>query len=205
LAYFLNTDLMDHFAAEASAQVPTLTTSAKAAFAYAICERLTPHYHAFSEAEGWGDLLVLQSALVVLRQAVFAAPAIPDVQRTYRQVEEVTPDSDDFGSSLGSFALDTCCAILAALDFILTAHDQAVLDVATFARNTVDLYVQELEELDPNDPHLEQKIDRSLSMVQEVQWQRAALKRLASREQPSPELLQELLPGPTLDLALLPE
>lgn len=196
---------MDHFAAEASIQVPTLTISAKAAFAYAICERLTPHYQSFFEAEGWGDLVVLQSALVVLRQAVFAAPVVTDVQQTYRQVEEVTPDSDDFGSSFGSFALDTCCAILAALDFLLTEHDQAVLDVATCARNTVDLYVQELEELDPNDPHLEQKIDRSPYMVQEVNWQRAALKRLASSERPSPEILQELLQGPRLDLALLPE
>lgn len=196
---------MDHFAAEASAQVPTLTTAAKAAFAYAICTRLTPHYQAFFEVEGWGDILVLQSALAVLRQAVFAAPAVAAVQRTYRQVEEVTPDSDDFGSSLGSLALDTCCAILAALDFTLYERNQAILDVATFARNTVDLYVQELEELDPSDPHLEQKIDRSPYMVQEVNWQRAALHRLASMEQPSPEILQELLKGPLLDLALLPE
>lgn len=196
---------MDHFAAEASAQVPTLTTAAKAAFAYAICARLTPHYQAFFEVEDWGDLLVLQSALAVLRQAVFTAPAVAAVQRTYRQVEEVTPDSDDFGSSLGSLALDTCCAILAALDFTLHERNQALLDVATFARNTVDLYVQELEELDPSDPHLEQKIDRSPYMVQEVNWQRAALHRLASIERPSPEILQELLQGPMLDLALLPE
>lgn len=159
---------MDHFAAEASTQVPTLTTSAKAAFAYAICERLTLHYQAFFEAEGWGNLLVLQSALALLKQAVFVAPAVADVHQTYHLVEEVTPDSDDFGSSLGSFALDACCAILAALDFTLDERDHAVLEVATCARNTVDLYVQEVEELEPSDPHLEQKIGCSPYMVQEV-------------------------------------
>jgi uncharacterized protein YjaG (DUF416 family) len=195
---------MDHFAEEAATQIPLLTTSAKIAFAYAICERLTPHYQAFFEAERWGDPLRIQSALVLLRQAVSAPPAVADLQQNYRQIEEITPDSDDFGSSLGSFALDTCCAILSTLDFVLKGTDQYVLDVATFARNTVDLYVQEIEELEPSDPHLGQKIERSPYLIQEVSWQWAALNHLANIEQPSPELLGELLQGPMLDLAMLP-
>jgi hypothetical protein len=87
---------------------------------------------------------------------------------------------------------------------VLTGTDQYVLDVATLARNTVDLYVQEVEALEPSDPHLKQKIDRTPYLLQEVSWQRAALNRLATIDQPSPALLRELLPGPMLDLALLP-
>jgi len=86
----------------------------------------------------------------------------------------------------------------------LKGTDQYVLDVATFARNTVDLYAQELEEMEPSDPQSEQKIDRSPYMVQEVSWQRAALNRLASIERPSQELLDELIQGQILDLELLP-
>jgi uncharacterized protein YjaG (DUF416 family) len=194
---------MDHFAQEASIRVPKLTTSNKIAFAYAICVRLQPHYEAFFEAEGWGNPAVLHSALATLQQAVFSAPEVSDLQQQYQQVEEVTPDSEDFGGTLGSFALDTCCALLSALDFVLKGTEQYVLDVAVFARNTVDLYVQELGDMEPNDPQLEQKIERSPYMVQEVNWQRETLNRLESTEWPSQDLLDELIKGQMLDLELL--
>lgn len=196
---------MDHFAQEASIRVPKLTTSNKIAFTYAICVRLLPHYQAFFKAEGWGNPAVLHSALTILQQAVFSAPAVADLQQQYQQVEEVTPDSDDFGDTLGSFALDTCCALLSALDFVLKGTDQYVLDVAVLARNTVDLYVQELGNMEPNDPQLEQKINRSPYMVQEVSWQREALNRLEGVERPSQGLLDELITGQMLDLELLPK
>jgi uncharacterized protein YjaG (DUF416 family) len=196
---------VDHFLAEASLRVPALTTAGKLVFAYAICVRLQPHYQAFFEAEGWGNPIVLQTALDLLRQAVLLSPAVADLQKSYQQVENVTPDSDDFGGTLGSFALDTCCAILSALDFVLVGTDQYVLDVATFARNTVDLYVQELEDMEPSDPELEQKIDCNQYMVREVSWQREALNQLVGIAQPTPLLLDRLLQGRMLDLELLPE
>jgi uncharacterized protein YjaG (DUF416 family) len=196
---------MDHFAQEASIRVPKLTTSNKIAFAYAICVRLQPHYQAFYEAEDWGNPAVLHSALTMLRQAVFSAPTVTDLQQQYQQVEKVTPDADDFGGTLGSFALDTCCALLSALDFVLKGTDQYVLDVAILARDTMDLYVQELGEMESNAPHLEQKIDRSPYMVEEVSWQREALNRLEGVERPSQSLLDELIKGQMLNLGLLPK
>ena len=57
----------------------------------------------------------------------------------YRQVERLTPDSNDFGSTLGSLALDMCCALLSAFDFVLRGTDQSMLDVAALARNTEDM------------------------------------------------------------------
>jgi uncharacterized protein YjaG (DUF416 family) len=106
---------------------------------------ITTSLSSFFEAEGWGNPAVLHAALTILQQAVFSAPAVADLQQQYQQVEKVTPDSDDFGGTLGSFALDTCCALLSALDFVLQGTNQYVLDVAVLARNTVDLYVQELD------------------------------------------------------------
>jgi uncharacterized protein YjaG (DUF416 family) len=196
---------VDHFLAEASLRVPALTTAGKRAFAYAICVRLQPHYQAFSQVTSWGDPVVLQTALGLLHRTVFLPPVVADLRHVYRQVERVTPDSEDFGSLLGSLALDTCCAVLSAFDFVLEGNDQSVLDVATFARNTVDMYVQEIEELDPSDPELEARIDSHPHMVREVKWQRAALDQLASIEQPTSALLDKLMQGEMLDLNPLPE
>jgi uncharacterized protein YjaG (DUF416 family) len=196
---------VDHFLQEASRRVPPLTTAGKLAFAYAICVRLQPHYQAFSHATGWGNPVVMQAALDLLRRAIFLPPALADLRRSYRQVERVTPDSEDVGSPLGSLALDTCCAVLSAFDFVLGGNDQSVLDVATFSRNTVDVYVQEIEELDPSDPELEAKIDGHQYMVREVKWQREALDQLTGIDQPTPILLDKLIQGKMLDLDLLPE
>jgi len=196
---------VDHFLEEASLRVPTLTTASKLAFAYAVCVRLQPHYQAFWEATRWGDPIIMQAALTLLRRAIFLPPLLADLQNSYRQVEHVTPDSEDFGSLLGSLALDTCCALLSAFDFVVEGNDQSVLDVATFARNTVDMYVQEIEEMDPNDPDLEAKIDRHQYMVREVKWQRAALAQLTNVEQPTSALLDKLVQEQMLDLELLPE
>jgi uncharacterized protein YjaG (DUF416 family) len=196
---------VDHFLEEASRRVPTLTTAGRLAFAYAICVRLQPHYQAFSQATGWGDPVVMQTALDLLQRAVFLPSVVADLRHVYRQVERVTPDSEDFGSLLGSLALDTCCAVLSAFDFVLEGNDQSVLDVATFARNTVDMYVQEIEELDPSDPELEPRIDSHPYMVREVKWQRAALDQLTSTEPPTSALLDKLIQGEMLDLDLLPE
>ena len=54
-----------------------------------------------------------------------------------------------------------------------------VMSIATFARDTIDMYVQVIEELDPADPHLDEKIARHPLMLQEISKQEGDLLKLA--------------------------
>lgn len=195
---------MGYFDVEAVAAVNRLSAPGKAGFAYAVCARMQPHYGAFAEAEGWGDPAALQAALTTLYGAVFAPAAAQEVQRTTAAVEAATPDSDDFGSVLGALAQDACGALLSALDWLLHAEEQRLVEVLTFAHNTVDLYVQEVLALEPNDPALEQQIAEAPAMRREIEWHRTALALLQGMPRPTEALLQELIQGNMLELEQLP-
>lgn len=195
---------MGYFDVDAVAALNRLPAAGKRGFVYAVCARMLPHYLAFVEAEGWGHPAAVQAALATLHGAVFAPPAPLAVQRATAALEEATPDSDDFGSVLGALAQDACCALLSALDWLHNADEQRLAEVLALAHSTVDLYVQEVLALEPNDPELEQKIAAAPAMRREIDWCRTTLDRLNGMPTPTEALLHELVQGNMLKLEQLP-
>src|ERR1700722_14915320 len=62
------------------------------------------------------------------------------------------------------------------------SHTQIVsyaLRIATFATDTIDMYVQAIESMEAADPKLDEKIARSPLMVDEIRKQESDLSRLA--------------------------
>ena len=68
-------------------------------------------------------------------------------------------------------ALDSCCAFIDSINYILTFNIEYVLNVSSAARDTVDMFIQEYNELDPNAPNIEYKIQTDIFYVRELNRQ----------------------------------
>lgn len=195
---------MDVFEQDIADRIQPLTQTGKLAFAYSVCARLYPHYKHFSDLESWGNPAILESAINTIRQIILLQPYSDSLKKLFEEVEEVTPDTEDFPEVTCSFALNSCCAILDTLTFVMGKNDQAISAVATYARDTLDFYIQEIRDFAPDDPYLGREIVEDPYMIAEVEHMRTTIDLLLKAGTPTEELLDELVEGKMIDLNLLP-
>jgi uncharacterized protein len=146
------------------------------AFATACCERAYPNYVQFFQLAGWGA----PSALRMSLDRIWDFIEIPDlvlndIEELERKCEAVTPDLDDF--STAEIDLEAAAAQEAAfmvrllIQFCRDVQVSYALRIATFAKDTIDMYVQAIEKIDPADPQLNEKVARHPLMLQEISRQ----------------------------------
>lgn len=150
------------------------------AFGASCCTRLLPNYLAFLNDTGWGDIKPLRESLALVWAFLEGqAYSAETVKQLTALCEVATPDSDDFTSLYVSFAQDACFSICGLLDFLLGSDAGKIVQAATYATDSVDLYVQEIENMDPNSPDLERRILAHPLMQRELQKQRENLESIA--------------------------
>lgn len=136
-----------------------MTDKKQLTFGILCCERLLPNYSAFVTDTGWGDNELIRGVLDFVWSYLDDEKVNPKTIRTLiDQCESAIPDSEDFDSLLTSFAQDACFAICNLLDYLMISNTEKIVLTASYAIDSVDLYVQELEGILPADPDLEQKI-----------------------------------------------
>lgn len=153
------------------------------AFLLSCAERLLPNYLSFQRRHSWGNATVLRAALDLGWHRLQGRTVTTDeINLSLERCEAATPDTEDFDSELVSSALDAANAAALVLEFLLESNVGKVVQCAELARDTVDMYVQELEDLDPNDAMLETTILNHPLMQQELQRQRTDLETLRNTE-----------------------
>jgi len=170
-----------------------LPASGRLAFLLSCAERLYPNYVEFSRYHGWGDPKALQQA-IELGWTSLAKEVIPrtEVEECLARVEAVTPSTEDFDSEFVSPALDAAVCCASVLEFLLTGDLEKIVEGAVLARDTVDMFVQEREKFDAQDPLLESKITRHPLMQQELSRQRTDLDLLSRANWVSSEVVADL-------------
>lgn len=162
-------------------------------FGMLCCERLLPNYIAFQRDTGTGDSGALRKSLdliwLVLEQG---QPAREDTEAAISACESAAPNSDDFSSLYVTSAQDACFAVCCLLDFLLETDVKKIVQAATYATDSVDLYVQEIEGHDPQDASLEQKILSHSLMQKELANQESDLKWLEYADEISQDLVSSL-------------
>jgi uncharacterized protein len=201
---------MDKYRVEISRLLKPLSFQNRLIFGALTCEKLYPNYEYFSQNTSWGNGQILQNAISVIYQSVFRNDLFSEVeiQNLIDEVEGITPDTEDFEGILVSFALDACTSVLSTLNFIIDSETENIVDVATFARDTVDMYIQERDDLDANDKMIEIKIEQDIFMQKEKQRQYSVIKLLSEKNDITDGQLQnlrEVQPQPIVDISLLPE
>jgi uncharacterized protein YjaG (DUF416 family) len=157
------------------------------AFAASCCERALPNYADFSKRQRWGDLATIRSGIDTAWQIVCGAKQKDElIAELEAKCKEVTPNSDDFPGVDVTSAQEAALMVTLLLQFCRDRQPSYSVRIATFARDTIDSYVQTDQELEPSDPNLEEKISRHFLMKKELERQAsdlAALKIINSREE----------------------
>ena len=157
----------------------TLPRLQQLVFGACVCERLILNYAAFSRENDWGNQAVLRAALDWL-WALAGGADLPtkEAAKLASDCEAEAPDLDDFDSADAAFAQEACFAICSVLDFLNTADSQSIAQSAQFAVDTVDLYIQELEDMDSDNPGIEEQILQHPLMQRELAAQKLDLQLL---------------------------
>ena len=164
----------------------------KLAFGVLCCERLLPNYLAFQQESGWGSVTSVREALDCATAFLCGQkPSVETIQKASAACDSWAPSSDDFSSVRVTSAQDACFAVCSLLDFLLEEDASKVAQAATYATDSVDLYVQEIEEMSPVDPLLEQKILMHPLMQRELRQQEDDLTAIESASELNLSFLEE--------------
>lgn len=154
------------------ARLADLDKSRQLVFGALCCERLLPNYLVFSKEQAWGDMARLRQALDRVWQHLGGAGLdAREAVTLCDEVEAVVPDSESFDSLYVTAAQDACFAVCALYDFIVEPDTRHIADVARFATDSVDLYVQEIEQMPAMTPDLEYMITEHRLMQRELRQQ----------------------------------
>lgn len=170
-----------------------LENKGQLAFGAVCCERLLPNYLAFQKDTGWGDINLVREALDCVWASISGNLRSPqEIRNISASCEAAAPSSDDFQSLYVTSAQDVCFAVCGLLDYLLENDVDKIVQVATYAIDSVDLYVQEIENMVPNDPRLEQKILSHSLMQRELMQQEENLKAIEQARHLNQEFLDRL-------------
>lgn len=162
-----------------AAALTELSPQHRVAFCAAVAERLLPNYLAFAAEEEWGDPESLRTALdAVWGCATGSRLSEGERIRLAGACEAAAPEPGDFRSDLASAALDAATAIGAALACCGNGNPEHCAEAATYARDTVDMYIQIRGDVDSDDSDLDAKIRTHPLMVRETDRQASDLRLL---------------------------
>ena len=162
-------------------QLDHLPLPHRVAFAAACCERLLPNYSAFAREVGWGQPDTLRAALDYVWSALDGGSVDHDeIDRLMERCDAVIPDTEDFDTSSVSAALDAGTAVVGTLRSLRDGDPRHVVEVASYCRDTVHMYIQDRDDLHDNDPSFDTKIGQDPLMRRELARQSEILSELAS-------------------------
>lgn len=175
---------MDQYREEIKRRLMPLKNEQKLLFAVLTCERLYPNYEYFQNTFSWGDSKVLSNAIGIIYQNLIKKDLFEksEIQELINEIDVITPDTEDFSEIFVSFALDACTSLYSSLNFILDQKLEHVVDVAIYARDTVDMFIQERDNLSYDLVNVEDKIATDPLMIHEKVRQIDVIDRLSLKK-----------------------
>ncbi len=164
-------------------------------FVYLTCERLYRNYTYFSEHFGFGNPIRLRQAIDILRENLLSQNFNrKQIESLITSIDEITPLPEDYDTILASSAMDACGVVHESLYFLLDAVPSRLSDISTFATDTVDMFIQEEENLDFNtDKLFFEKIQNHPLMQREVSIQNGIISFLNKSKDIDDEDIETLI------------
>jgi uncharacterized protein YjaG (DUF416 family) len=165
------------------AKVRPLGVKLRVAFLLSIAERLKGNYLAFKKETKAGDVKALEDALASGWRFVAGGEVHEKaIESGIERCEGAAPDSEEHDSLLLSSALDAASCAGLVLELIRDNDPELVVDGASLARDTIDRYITEKDDLDPSDARFEERILEHPLMQAELKKQREDIESLAKQE-----------------------
>ncbi|MGI4832309.1 MAG: DUF416 family protein [Janthinobacterium lividum] len=181
----------------------------QAVLAALTCEKMLPAISRFDEPESKrGRPLFEEAIAAMLAFGLSRALPITAYQQLQDQLAAFWPDLDKSDNDFASYAFDACGALSEALLLVEEQGVAHLLNCLTAATDTVDMYVQDLQELTLSPGDLNAFIDASPTMKQERHRQQVLTQELLERAALDDEFLTHLRQlneqAPLVDFARLP-
>lgn len=161
-----------NFLAGLEDELRTVSFPKQLAFAASCCERAFPNYLVFSQLQHWGNPTVLRDSI---GEAWEIACGREEQRYKLKELTDgcsaATPNSEAFPAVDVTAAQEAAFMVTLLLQFCREKDLGYVVRIATFARDTIDLYVQVSEALDAADPLLEERIAAHPLMQRELETQ----------------------------------
>jgi len=172
---------MERFSEEVLAHaVQALSPKARLAFALSCGERLFPNYVAFLRENAWGNAAPLRAALDTGWEMLDdRTVSLADRRALMERVEAEAPNTEDFDTILVSSALDAATAASLVLRLLDDGSPSTVVAIAALCRDTVDMFVQDREALEPSQSDFEERIGNHPLMQRELQRQATDINELS--------------------------
>lgn len=150
------------------------------AFLLIVCQRLIPSFRAFAgKPRGKKDESLLNDILNKAWSTLLSGVTKADFSNEVVQAESVAPETEDSELLYVSSVLDASVAIGLLMKSFSDGQTDTIIEGVTLIRDSVDMYVQELENMVPNDPELEIKVLNHELMQQELKRQREDIEFLS--------------------------
>lgn len=144
------------------------------------CQRLLPSFRAFATETGFQGHSQLSGLLGKAWNSLLNDVSSTDFSREVTLAESLAPDTEDFDTVLVSSALDAAIATSLLMKAFSDQQTDTIIEAVSLIRDSVDMYVQELEDMNSSDPELEENILGHELMQKELRRQREDLEFLGS-------------------------
>lgn len=172
------------------------------------CERMIPAIVRFDETEAEPGAPLFRTIVAALYSFGANEPVGMDTfANLQQQLEAFWPDLDESTNPLASYAFDACIAFSEALALVQNGEFEHLLNSATAAQDTVDMYVQDVTNVDLAREELNAFLEAAPLMQQEVARQTAMANILAAKSDLTAafigQLRQQSGQEPLIDFALI--
>jgi uncharacterized protein YjaG (DUF416 family) len=141
---------------------------------------MLPNYLSFHEETGFGDIRLLRGALDAAWCWIETGQMPEETANLVTDCDRQAPNTAEFSSDFTSAALDAASAIATVVESIPHSTKEQAMEVASLAKDTVDVFVQQRYSFDPDDKDLERLIAESELMQTELRCRRKFWRRLSS-------------------------
>ena len=196
-----------NFTAEIEKTIVSMSHEHKCLFILLTCDKMLPNYISFSEEVNWGNPQILKNVITTFKQIALGTQFTKsELIKLNKSVEENIPDLDDFES--GSFAFDASIVFSEAMLFLINKDTENIKNTIQGALDTVDMFIQLKDDLDPNDTELDDRIQKSEYLIREFNRQRLIINHLKNIPKITREVIDELRQindshGTVVDIKLL--
>jgi uncharacterized protein len=154
------------------------------AFMAYCCERMLPNYIKFFEDTSAGYPQALRTGLDRIWAWIESDVISEDIFDSLKACDGASPSTEWHASTYTSAALDAANAVAITLDELHRNTGTQQVDVASLARDTIDIYIQNKEEIDPLSNDFEGHILANVLMQKELEIQNESIRTLASLSAP---------------------
>lgn len=125
-------------------QIKELSDNGRLTFSLDISKRLLQDYRIFHEKYKWGNPDSLANGIKYCELVLNGDKADNyRIEELMSAIDEVTPNTDDFGDWDGSYALNACVAVIESLEFLLDKNIEHIVNVSSCMTDTVDFKITE--------------------------------------------------------------